>query len=63
LFLGNNAASINLKNARFSTKFIFENCAFYVLDMEPEPESQPEPEPEPEPKSEPEPEPEPGPEL
>ncbi len=39
-FLGNNAASINIKKARFFTKNIFLKTALYVLDTRPEPKPQ-----------------------
>ncbi len=41
-FLGNEAAFINIKKARFYTIFY---TAFYSLDTEPEPVPEPEPEP------------------
>ncbi len=43
MFLGNNAASINIKKARLFTKISFLKIAFYGLDTEPEPEPEPEP--------------------
>jgi hypothetical protein len=40
MFLGNNAASINIKKQRVFTKKILKT-AFYGLDTEPEPEPEP----------------------
>jgi hypothetical protein len=36
MLLGNNAASIKIKKARFFAKFLLEKTAFYGLDTKPD---------------------------